>query len=94
MTWQCSRFHTAPTFLFPPPGSDSDNNMIIVDAKYDEHVLVHVIKTKGDDVRVVNKLYGRLLLSLSFPVVLQLADSLENSANCLSFYKSYPENPC
>lgn len=49
----------------PPSGSDSDNSMIIVDAKYDQHILVHVIKTKGEDVSVVNKLYGGLLLLLA-----------------------------
>ncbi|XP_070699603.1 lipocalin isoform X1 [Pempheris klunzingeri] len=35
------------------------NNMCMVDVKYDEHALIHTVKTKGNDLTVVNKLYGR-----------------------------------
>lgn len=35
------------------------NDMRMVDVKYDEYALIHTIKTKGSDVTVVNKLYGR-----------------------------------
>lgn len=48
--------------FLPPSGSDSDNSMIIVDVNYDEYALVHVIKTKGDVVTVVNKLYGKFIM--------------------------------
>ncbi|XP_041807637.1 lipocalin isoform X2 [Chelmon rostratus] len=37
----------------------NENDMRVVDVKYDEYALIHTIKTKGGDVTVVNKLYGR-----------------------------------
>lgn len=65
--------------------------MTVVSAKYDEHILVHVVKTKGDDVTVVNKLYSR---SLPFSIV------YVETANCFSgseqrrqaFCKNKPKN--
>lgn len=52
------------------------NDMRVVDVKYDEYALIHTIKTKGSDVTVVNKLYGKgpvvmLLLNL-FKLVQQI----------------------
>lgn len=38
------------------------NDMRMVDVKYDEYALIHTIKTKGDDVTVVNKLYGKVVI--------------------------------
>ncbi|CAG00562.1 unnamed protein product [Tetraodon nigroviridis] len=35
------------------------NDMIVVDVKYDEFALVHVVDPKGEHLTVVNKLYGR-----------------------------------
>ncbi|KAG8008175.1 Lipocalin, partial [Nibea albiflora] len=37
----------------------NQNDMWMVDVKYDEYALTHTIKTKGDVITVVNKLYGR-----------------------------------
>ncbi|XP_024118832.1 lipocalin [Oryzias melastigma] len=37
----------------------SVNDLTVVDAKYDEYALIHTLKTKGDDVYSVTKLYGR-----------------------------------
>ncbi|KAM3601615.1 uncharacterized protein V6R79_015680 [Siganus canaliculatus] len=37
----------------------NENDMRVVDVKYDEFALIHTIKTKGDVLTVVNKLYGR-----------------------------------
>jgi len=37
----------------------NENDMRMVDIKYDEYALTHTIKTKGGDPTVVNKLYGR-----------------------------------
>lgn len=38
------------------------NDMRMVDVKYDEYALIHTIKTKGNDVTVVNKLYGKVVI--------------------------------
>ncbi|KAM7374287.1 hypothetical protein PAMP_006955 [Pampus punctatissimus] len=38
---------------------ESENEMRMVDVKYDEYALTHTIKTKRGDPTVVNKLYGR-----------------------------------
>lgn len=35
--------------------------MIVVDVKYDEYTLVHVVDTKGEHLTVVNKLYSKSL---------------------------------
>lgn len=35
--------------------------MTVVDAKYDEYALIHTLKTKGDDVYSVTKLYGKVM---------------------------------
>ncbi|XP_076606782.1 lipocalin-like [Chaetodon auriga] len=37
----------------------NENDMRVVDVKYDEYALIHTIKTKGGVPTVVNKLYGR-----------------------------------
>ncbi|XP_044226253.1 lipocalin-like isoform X2 [Thunnus albacares] len=37
----------------------NENDMRMVEIKYDEYALTHTIKTKGGDPTVVNKLYGR-----------------------------------
>ncbi|XP_053703446.1 lipocalin-like isoform X2 [Synchiropus splendidus] len=38
---------------------ENQNEMYMVDVKYDEYALTHTIKTKGGESTVVNKLYGR-----------------------------------
>lgn len=40
-------------------GWGSENDMRIVDAKYDEYALIYTIKTNGDFPTVVTKLYGK-----------------------------------
>ncbi|XP_018547251.1 lipocalin-like isoform X1 [Lates calcarifer] len=37
----------------------NENDMRMVEVKYDEYALTHTIKTKGGTATVVNKLYGR-----------------------------------
>ncbi|XP_030292831.1 palmitoyltransferase ZDHHC23-like [Sparus aurata] len=37
----------------------NENDMRMVDVKYDEYAVIHTIKTKGGVITVVNKLYGR-----------------------------------
>ncbi len=44
-------------------GWGNDNDMRVVDAKYDEYALVHTIKTKGDVSEVLNKLYSKSSIS-------------------------------
>lgn len=39
--------------------------MRIVDVKYNEYALTHTIKTKGDVITVVNKLYGKVIVSVN-----------------------------
>lgn len=53
------------TVLLPTASLGDGNDMIVVDVKYDEYALVHVVDTKGEHLTVVNKLYGESLVSLS-----------------------------
>uniref|UniRef100_A0A667XCW2 Zgc:153704 n=1 Tax=Myripristis murdjan TaxID=586833 RepID=A0A667XCW2_9TELE len=46
-------------FTFKSQRWGNDNDMRVVDVKYDEYALVHTIKTKGSVSTVLNKLYGR-----------------------------------
>lgn len=39
-------------------GWETDNNMCIVDVKYDEYALIHTVKTKAGSTTVLDKLYG------------------------------------
>lgn len=48
--------------LLPLKGFKNENDMVIVEAKYDEFALVYVIKTKNGVQNVVNKLYGELII--------------------------------
>lgn len=52
-----------PLALLPPSGWGNVNDMRVVDVKYDEHALIHTIKTKGGDTTAVNKLYGKVIIS-------------------------------
>lgn len=45
--------------ILPPANSGNGNDMIVVDVKYDEYALVHVVDTTGEHLTVVNKLYGK-----------------------------------
>ncbi|XP_030648751.1 lipocalin [Chanos chanos] len=46
-------------FAFRSERWNNDNDMRVVDVKYDEYALIHTIKTKGGDTTILNKLYGR-----------------------------------
>ncbi|XP_026096390.1 lipocalin [Carassius auratus] len=46
-------------FSFRSKRWETDNDMRVVDVKYDEYALIHIIKTKADSTTLLNKLYGR-----------------------------------
>ncbi|KAM3869204.1 lipocalin-like [Diretmus argenteus] len=46
-------------FTFKSERWSNENDMRVVDVKYDEYALIHTIKTKGSVSTVLNKLYGR-----------------------------------
>ncbi|KAM7397937.1 hypothetical protein PAMA_006011 [Pampus argenteus] len=46
-------------FTYTSERWENENEMRMVDVKYDEYALIHTIKTKRGDPTVVNKLYGR-----------------------------------
>lgn len=47
-------------------GWQNDNDMRVVDAKFDEYALVHTIKTKGGVSEVLNKLYSKSSLCTQY----------------------------
>lgn len=49
--------------ILPLSGWGNENDMRIVDVKYDEYALAHTIKTKKGDPTVVNKLYGNVIIN-------------------------------
>lgn len=53
------RTQTPGKFTYTSERWGNQNDMSMVDVKYDEYALIHTIKTKGSDHTVVNKLYGR-----------------------------------
>lgn len=51
--------------LWPPltlSGWGNENDMRMVDVKYDEYAIIHTIKTKSGVLTVVNKLYGKVVI--------------------------------
>uniref|UniRef100_A0A8C4YXF9 Zgc:153704 n=1 Tax=Gadus morhua TaxID=8049 RepID=A0A8C4YXF9_GADMO len=46
-------------FVFKSERMDNDNDMRVVDVKYDEYALIYTLKTNGGVSTVLNKLYGR-----------------------------------
>ncbi|XP_046898966.1 lipocalin-like [Hypomesus transpacificus] len=46
-------------FIFKSERWNNENDMRVVDVKYDEYALIHTIKTKGGVTTTLNKLYGR-----------------------------------
>nr|XP_055054119.1 lipocalin-like [Misgurnus anguillicaudatus] len=46
-------------FTFLSENQETENDMRVVDVKYDEYVLIHTIKTQNDSITLLNKLYGR-----------------------------------
>ncbi|XP_077100624.1 lipocalin-like [Siphateles boraxobius] len=59
MSHLAKKTETPGRFVFHSQRWANDNDMRVVDAKYDEYALVHTIKTKGDVSEVLNKLYSR-----------------------------------
>ncbi|CAL8399655.1 unnamed protein product [Boreogadus saida] len=46
-------------FVFKSERMDNDNDMRVVDVKYDEYALIYTLTTNGGVSTVLNKLYGR-----------------------------------
>ncbi|XP_036379870.1 lipocalin-like [Megalops cyprinoides] len=59
MTHLAKKTDTPGKFAFRSQRWGNENDMRVVDVKYDEYALVHTIKTKGGVTSVLNKLYGR-----------------------------------
>ncbi|KAK7123841.1 hypothetical protein R3I93_022069 [Phoxinus phoxinus] len=59
MSHLAKKTETPGRFVFHSHRWGNDNDMRVVDAKFDEYALVHTIKTKGDVSEVLNKLYSR-----------------------------------
>ncbi|XP_059380524.1 lipocalin-like [Carassius carassius] len=59
MTHLAKKTETPGRFVFHSQRWGNDNDMRVVDAKFDEYALVHMIKTKGDVSEVLNKLLSR-----------------------------------
>lgn len=59
--------------LLPLKVFKNENNMVIVEAKYDEYALVYVVKTKNGVQNVVNKLYGKLIIMHHATVIIKCA---------------------
>ena len=59
-SWQNLVFVT-PCLIIPLTlGWNNENDMRVVDVKYDEYALIHTIKTKGGVTTTLNKLYGEV----------------------------------
>ncbi|KAG5268128.1 hypothetical protein AALO_G00208550 [Alosa alosa] len=59
MTHLAKKTETPGRFTFRSQRWNNDNDMRVVDAKYDEFALVYTVKTKDGVSEVLNKLYGR-----------------------------------
>ncbi|KAI2649046.1 Lipocalin [Labeo rohita] len=59
MTHLAKKTETPGRFLFYSQRWGNDNDMRVVDAKFDEYALVHTIKTKGGVSEILNKFYSR-----------------------------------
>ncbi|XP_051542864.1 lipocalin-like [Myxocyprinus asiaticus] len=59
MTHLAKKTEIPGRFVFFSQRWKNDNDMRVVDAKYDEYAIVHTIKTKDDVSEVLNKLYSR-----------------------------------
>ena len=44
---------------------DNDNDMRVVDVKYDEYALIYTLKTNGGISTVLNKLYSKTCLQFN-----------------------------
>ncbi|XP_051524188.1 lipocalin-like isoform X2 [Myxocyprinus asiaticus] len=59
MTHLAQRTDVPGKFSFRSERWETDNDMRVVDVKYDEYALIHTIKTKAGSTTLLNKLYGR-----------------------------------
>ncbi|XP_051737615.1 lipocalin-like [Ctenopharyngodon idella] len=59
MTHLAKKTETPGRFVFHSQRWENENDMRVVDAKFDEYAFVHTIKTKGGVSYVLNKLYSR-----------------------------------
>ncbi|XP_051969790.1 lipocalin-like [Xyrauchen texanus] len=59
MTHLAKKTEIPGRFVFYSQRWENDNDMRVVDAKYDEYAIIHTIKTKADVSEVLNKLYSR-----------------------------------
>lgn len=76
-------------FSSPPSGWENQNDMRMVDVKYDEYALAHTIKTKEGDITIVNKLYGKVVIchdaTLSHSIVNVCSSSVGMQINAILF---------
>ncbi|XP_048042833.1 lipocalin-like isoform X1 [Megalobrama amblycephala] len=59
MTHLAQKSDVPGKFSFRSERWETDNDMCIVDVKYDEYALIHTVKTKDGFTTVLDKLYGR-----------------------------------
>ncbi|XP_051970771.1 lipocalin-like [Xyrauchen texanus] len=59
MTHLAKKTEIPGRFVFFSQRWKNDNDMRVVDAKYDEYAIIHTIKTKGGVSEVLNKLFSR-----------------------------------
>ncbi|TRZ03826.1 hypothetical protein DNTS_014944, partial [Danionella cerebrum] len=59
MTHLAKKTETPGRFVFFSQRWGNENDMRVVDAKFDEYIIAHTIKTKGDVSEVLNKLYSK-----------------------------------
>ncbi|KAA0704792.1 Lipocalin Precursor [Triplophysa tibetana] len=59
MNHLANRTETPGRFVFTSQRWGNDNDMRVVDARFDEYAFIHTIKTKGGVSDLLNALYGR-----------------------------------
>ncbi|XP_056306087.1 lipocalin-like, partial [Danio aesculapii] len=59
LTYLAKKTETPGRFVFYSQRWGNDNDMRVVDAKFDEYAIFHTIKTKGGVSEILNKLYSR-----------------------------------
>ncbi|XP_072546581.1 lipocalin-like [Salminus brasiliensis] len=59
MNHLATKSDTPGQFVYRSQRWENDNDMRVVDVKYDEYALIHTIKTKAGSSYVLNKLYSR-----------------------------------
>ncbi|KAF0038314.1 hypothetical protein F2P81_008798 [Scophthalmus maximus] len=76
-------------FTYTSESWENQNDMRMVDVKYDEYALAHTIKTKEGDITIVNKLYGKVVIchdaTLSHSIVNVCSSSVGMQINAILF---------